>query len=293
MDLSQLPASLSFGKGAKPEIIQIEFDRRSGFYAMATNHFHSQYELYYLFSGNRNYFIKDRSYTINPGDLVLIGSDEVHKTSDNGIPNHERIVFYFEPAYFDSFTGEDRRLLLSVFSQAYPLLRLNLQERLQVEELLLSLLGELAEEPPGFRIRIHLLASELLLFTARTLSKRDDIPAEEPGPMQRKMTDIVRHINAHYGEPLDLDGLAARFFISKSHLSRVFKEATGFGFAEYVSLTRIKEAQRLLRDTSASVTDISAATGFDNFSHFGKTFKKATGLSPRQYRLINRREKPG
>lgn len=293
MDLSQLPDSLSFGKDARPEIIQIEFDRRSGFYAMATNHFHSQYELYYLFSGNRNYFIKDRSYTIHSGDLVLISSDEVHKTSDNGIPNHERIVFYFEPAYFDSFAEEDRRLLLSVFSQSYPLLRLNLQERLQVEDLLLSLLTELAEEPPGYRMRIRLAASELLLFTARALLRRDDVPAEEPGPMQKKMTDIVRYINAHYGEPLDLDRLSARFFISKSHLSRVFKEATGFGFAEYVNLTRIKEAQRLLRDTAVSITDISAATGFDNFSHFGKTFKKATGLSPRQYRLMNCKETPG
>jgi AraC-like DNA-binding protein len=290
MELSQLYDSLTYGKGTTRLPVQIEFDRRSGFHSMSINHFHSEYELYYLFSGERNYFIKDRSYTIQAGDLVMIGSDEVHKTSDNGAPYHERIVLYYQPRYFEALPGEDRELLLSVFAQGYPLLRLNLQERLNVEGLLLSLLGELQEKPPGYGLHINHMASELLLFTARALLKRDSVPAEEPTPMQQKMTDIVRHINAHYMEPLDLDGLAAQFYISKSHLSRVFKEATGFGFAEYVSLTRIKEAQRLLRESTGSITDISAATGFDNFSHFGKTFKKTTGLSPRQYRSINRKE---
>lgn len=289
MSITQIPDTLSLGKGDSPQMIQIEFNRISGFSSMATNHFHSEYEIYYLFSGDRYYFIKDRSYNIQPGDLVLIGSDQVHKTSFNMLPYHERIVVYYRPDYFDSISGEDRELLLSVFQQDYPLLRLNLQERLTVEEMLLSLLQELTEKPPGYKLHITHMASELLLFTARALMKREAVPAEEPTPMQQKMTDIVRYINAHFGEPLDLDLLSSRFFISKSHLSRLFKDTTGFGFSEYVNLTRIKEAQRMLRDTRLSVTDISAATGFDNFSHFGKTFKKLAGASPRQYRIMHQK----
>lgn len=287
MSLSQVPDVLSFGKEADRKLIQIEFNRITGFSSMTTNHFHSEYEIYYLFAGDRYYFIKDRSYSVQPGDLVLISSDEVHKTSFRTLPYYERIVVYFRPEYFRMIPEGDRELLLSAFRQPYPILRLNLQERLQVEELLVSLLLELSEQPPGYSLHIAHMASELLLFTARALIRRDSVPPEEPTPMQQKMTDIVRYINTHYGEQLDLDGLSARFYISKSHLSRIFKETTGFGFSEYVNLTRVKEAQRLLRETSDSITDISAAAGFDNFSHFGKTFKKLAGVSPRQYRTLH------
>lgn len=88
-------------------------------------------------------------------------------------------------------------------------------------------------------------------------------------------------INESYAEPLSLQGLAERFYVSPYHLSRTFKEATGFTFTDYVNLTRIKEAQRLLRETALSVTEVAAASGFDNFSHFGKTFKNITLLTPR------------
>ncbi|MDF2922199.1 MAG: AraC family transcriptional regulator [Paenibacillaceae bacterium] len=289
MNISQIPVNLSYGKDSCPLHIKAEFDRKTGFHSMPTNHFHSEYEIYYLFSGDRKYFIKERSYIVQPGDLVMISSNDVHKTSDNRVPNHERIVLYYEPVFFEAYPDEYKAMLLSVFTQDYPLLRLNLQERLRVEELLLSLLSELAEKPPGYGMHIHHMASEVLLLAARALLKRDvTVPPDEPSPMQRKITDIVRYINSHYMNPLDLDGLSAQFYISKSHLSRVFKDTTGFGFTEYVNITRIKEAQRLLRESNLSITEVSDQTGFDNFSHFGKIFKKLTGLPPRHYRSLDR-----
>lgn len=288
MELSRLPDSISFGKKPHLRPVQVEFDRRSMYYSMTANHFHSEYELYYLFTGERYYFIKDRNYTILAGDLVLIDSDEVHKTANRNVPIHERIVIYYQPAFFAALPTGERELLLSVFRRDYPVLRLNLQERLTVEGLLLNLLEELSEKPPGYSLRVEQMGAELLVRTARILLKKETVTAEEPSPAQLKMTEIVRHINNHYSEPLDLESLAARFFISKSHLSRTFKEYTGFGFSEYLILTRIKEAQLMLRGSTKSITDISEATGFENFSHFGKTFKKATGMSPRQYRAAQK-----
>lgn len=287
MSIQQLPGSLLSGDNHEP--LRIDFQRRTGHFTMDTNHYHPAYEIYYLFSGERNYFIKDSTYPVHPGDLVLIDSAAVHKTSppETGVLDHERVVFYLEPAYFEAFPTEEKALLLSSFKESYPLLRLNLQERLHVEELLRSLLTELHEEPPGYRLHIRHMIGELLLFAARHSRRQEAAPDFEPSPVQRKVTDIVRHINAHYGEPLDLDTLSKQFYISRSHLSRVFKEVTGFSFTEYVTTTRVKEAERLLRETDTGITRISELTGFENFSHFGKVFKKLTGHSPREYRRLN------
>ncbi|MEF2967155.1 AraC family transcriptional regulator [Paenibacillus sp. M1] len=288
MSLPQLPDLLRFGQQNDP--FHLEFDRRTGHYTMAANHYHEEYELYYLFNGERNYFIKDSAYHIHSGDLVLVESNAVHKTSDMGVPNHERVVLYFTPAYFDGYSAQDRELLLAPFTHGNPLMKLNLQQRLQVEGLLSSLLAELHARPPGYQLHIRHMAGELLLFIARSFQRRETNPHYEPTPAQKKVSDIVRYINLHFNEPIGLDSLSRRFFISKSHLSRMFKEVTGFGFSEYINITRIKEAERLLRETDHSITRVSELAGFDNFSHFGKMFKKLSGLTPRAYRRLGRNE---
>lgn len=277
---------LRFGLMNDP--LWIEYDRRIGHYSMNISHYHLAYEIYYLFRGERNYFIKDSVYHVHPGDMVLIDSYAIHKTSDLSEPNHERIVLHFAPSFFSGYSQKDKELLLTPFANVHPLVRLNLQERMHVETLFDSLLSELSERPPGYPLHIRNMVIELLLFTARHILKHKAEPEVEHSPIQLKVTEIVLHINQHYREPLNLDVLSKQFFISKGHLCRVFKEVTGFGFTEYVNVTRVKEAERLLHETDWSVTQVSEHCGFENFSHFGKVFKKLSGFSPRTFRKLER-----
>ena len=76
------------------------------------------------------------------------------------------------------------------------------------------------------------------------------------------------------------------FFISQYYLSRSFKQVTGFTFIEYLNSVRIREAQRLLRETEKQVIQIAHMVGFNNISHFGRIFKAITKYTPLQYRKI-------
>ncbi|MNZ88681.1 HTH-type transcriptional activator RhaS [compost metagenome] len=282
MTIQSLPDLLHFGSISEP--LWIEFDRRIGHYSMTNTHYHKSYEIFYLYSGERNFFIGDSVHHIHPGDMVLIDSNVVHKTSGLSKPDHERVVLHYGQAFFTGMSQEDIDLLLAPFSDAHPLVRLNLQERMHVEALLSSLLTELHKRPPGYQLHIRNMAIELMLFTSRHILERKALPDIELTPIRQKVTDIIRHINLHYREPLNLDDIAKRFYISKGHLCRVFKEVTGFGFTQYINITRVKEAEHLLRETNWSVTQVSEHCGFENFSHFGRVFKKLSGLSPRAYR---------
>lgn len=287
MSVASLPGMLRFGSDHDP--FKIEFDRRIGQYSMSNNHYHIQHELFYLFSGERKYFVKDSIYHIQAGDLVMVNSNTLHKTSELGKPNHERIDVYYSPSFFDGFAPEERQLLLTPFVHDNPLIRFNLQERLYVEGLMFSLMNEVIEQPPGYTLHIRNMATLLLLLNvARSILRRGSQLVHEPSPVQDKITDIVRHINQHYRESLQLDNMAQKFYISKSHLSRVFKHITGFGYAEYVNITRVREAERLLQDTDWSVTTVSECCGFESLTHFGKVFKTLSGLSPRDYRKLQR-----
>ncbi|MEW9699652.1 helix-turn-helix domain-containing protein [Paenibacillus sp. SI8] len=248
-----------------------------------TQHMHEMYELYYLYEGERMYFIRDRSYLILPGDLVLIDRRELHATSDSGKEGHARVVINFSDLFLEA-PLTDAPFLLDAFTHSSPVLRLDLPARRAVEEILGKLLLEAKEPQLGqiFALRHHLV--ELLLFTARFVRVHPITSPEHVSPLHRKISTIVRYINTHYAEIIRLEELALHFEISPAYLSRMFKEITGFSLVEYVNLVRIQEAQRLLMTTKIKVITIAEQVGFGSLVQFGRVFRQITKTTPLRYR---------
>ena len=96
--------------------------------------------------------------------------------------------------------------------------------------------------------------------------------------------EIATYIYEHYDKKITLDDMAERFPISRSFLSKKFKQATGFGFKEYLVNVRIKNACRLLLETNHSITDIAFECGFNDSNYFGDAFRTIKGIAPNKYR---------
>ncbi|SDX45726.1 AraC family transcriptional regulator [Paenibacillus sp. CF384] len=253
------------------------------------NHFHPTYEIYYLVSGQRVHFIEDRSYSITSGDLVLVNKQVVHNSSEHGPPEHERIVINFSDAFLGTEHPLYDPLLLQPFGHNALLLHLTPQEQVFVRQLLGKMITESSEQRPGFESYLRLLLTELLLFAARLPAPADSdaAKAEQPTALHQKISEVALHINEHYDTKLALADLAKQFYMSPYYLSRSFKTVTGFTLIEYVHLTRIREAQRLLKETDLKVIVVAERTGFENTGHFDRIFKKMTGLTPLAYRKMN------
>jgi AraC-like DNA-binding protein len=281
---SLLPVSdlLSFAPPGDP--FSLEYVKRTGPFTMETDHYHDYYEMYYMISGERHYFIRDRSYHIRKGDLVFISTRELHKTSDAGSPEHERLVIYFHDSFLRQSYNRHAELLLSPFRTNNPVCRFQMKDQLTAERLIAEILEDMRERAPGYEIGLKHGITELLLLAARhAITGRGEI-APIGTPLHQKMSDIVRYMNHHYAEPLNLSRLAGQFHISPYYLSRMFSKVIGLTISEYLNLTRVKAAELLLKETGKPVTEVALAVGYDNFSHFGKMFKKITKLSPRAYR---------
>ena len=67
-------------------------------------------------------------------------------------------------------------------------------------------------------------------------------------------------------------------------ISRLFKEATGKGFKEYITDKRLEYARELLQTTNYNVTEVAAMSGFENTTYFSSVFKTKYGMPPTQYR---------
>ena len=69
-----------------------------------------------------------------------------------------------------------------------------------------------------------------------------------------------------------------------SYFCRIFKQATGATFTEYINFVRVCKAERMLARSDVSILDISEAVGFSSVSYFNRIFKKYKSCSPRFYR---------
>ncbi|MDF2671090.1 MAG: hypothetical protein K0R67_3396 [Paenibacillus sp.] len=265
--------------------VEIERVVRQGHYTMTVNHFHDHYEMYYLISGDRQYFIRNKTYHVQKGDLVLIGKQTLHRTIDSGLPNHERVLLSFNSAYLQM--PEFEPILKSVFQEDMHLLRLNVQQQHDIERQLSALIREQQEHRDYSDIYIHTALQQLLIYIYRMNSPAQ--PAFEfASPTQRKISEMADYINYHYAERLTLSTVAAAFHMSPYYISRMFKQVTGFSFVEYVNSIRIKEAQKRLRETRHQIIRIAEEVGFESVAHFGRVFKEIGGMSPKTYRRLNR-----
>ncbi|MEK3917618.1 AraC family transcriptional regulator [Paenibacillus sp. FSL H7-0331] len=270
------------------DLFYLDHNIRIGPYTMAQNHSHNSYEIYYLRSGERYYFIKDRSYHVRKGDIVLIQPNVLHKTMQAEFPNHERFLINFREDFIHGIHQQIVPDLLRIFDEQ-PVIHPNPRELAMAESIIEKMMREQKLAEPGAAGYNKLLLSELLLLLYRHAEQTGSTsqPAEHPTTLHRKVSDIVKYINEHFREPLSLKALAEHFHISSYYLCRIYKEVTGFTVIEYVNQLRVQEAQKLLKTTRYSVTGITEKVGFESSTHFGRIFKSLCGLSPLQYRKWN------
>ena len=97
---------------------------------------------------------------------------------------------------------------------------------------------------------------------------------------------IISYIQANYMRNLTADDLSHHFGISRTHMTRCFKEYTGFAPHEYITRLRIYNAKYLLKATELSIEEISRQTGFSDSVYFIQVFKKMEGITPSKFRKI-------
>lgn len=94
------------------------------------------------------------------------------------------------------------------------------------------------------------------------------------------------YITEHLDEEITTQNLADILHISATHLSRLFRQHTGFSPYDYVIAERINKAKEYLLTTDKSITDIAYLTGFNSQANFIYCFKNHESISPGRFRKL-------
>lgn len=99
-----------------------------------------------------------------------------------------------------------------------------------------------------------------------------------------KAENIISYIEQNLTTKLAIEDILSAFFISKTHLIRIFKEKYKITPMKYVLTRKIDLAKYYLRETEMSVMEISSLLCFSDSKYFSKVFKKQVRMTPVEYR---------
>lgn len=256
-------------------------------HSMPKHHYHDAYELYYLYSGDRSYFIENETYHITRGSLVLIKPYQIHSTRNFAKSGYNRILITLKKEFLEDFSKAMGDVdFFRCFDGDSPILLLDFSKQSYIESLLFSMLEEYRNKAAGYEYVLQAAMAQFMLLVCRYAEDGKSNPQHSVSEVHKHVSAAIGYINSHYAEPISLAAITEDFFVSQSHFSRIFKRITGVSFTQYVNGVRIKEAQRLLKSERMSITTVSEAVGYTNLTHFGRVFKSITGVSPQEYKRI-------
>ena len=120
------------------------------------------------------------------------------------------------------------------------------------------------------------------------ICSNDSIEYVETNKRERLLMDVSSYIEKNYRDG-ELEELAKRLHYDTSWLSKEIKKCTGYSYTALVQNERMKQAAYLLSATNMKVIEVALTVGYENISYFHKIFQTKFGMTPRKYRLENKK----
>jgi len=229
-------------------------------------HYHNTWEFYYLEEGQCSYLIDDQLYSVEAGDLVIIPNQVIHSVTY--VDRHSRLLINCRETFLEALPlpGD-------------PVYR-NPEASREIRDLFIQVGEEYRKNDPYSPVLLQGAMHRLVALLARNPNL---YPTDRSA--NRLIDTLLRELNEDFSGEVTLAEAARRHYVSPEHLSRRFKRETGMNFSEYLTLLRLKKAERLLiHDPDMPISQVALAAGFNDSNYFSKRFHMANGCTPSDFR---------
>ncbi len=259
------------------DFVEIEYKQREAEWAMSDLQSHGYYELYFLIEGKRELFFENKVFDLEAPAFSVIPPFSMHKTSGGSykrvnvnisgklLTERERdLLDTLASGFAFSLAGEDADALSSLLMRGAEII--------------------LADKREKHSLTLSFVHTALYMLESYKLESLEHSAPASRGRRDTAAFDVASYINEHYREPLTLEGISERFYMSKNTLCSKFKDAMRCSVMEYLSFVRINRAKALLATSDMTMERISELCGYSSANYFSLTFKKSVGISPTAYR---------
>lgn len=248
-------------------------------------HWHEHLEFLWLTEGHMTAVVQADTYELEPGDLLVINSGELHMTKIDRYNARGPYVLIQMPVqkletYFPGKEGLRFATLIR-------------NEEIQAEPMLLNALEQMRrlydEKGEGYQLLFQARFCEFLYalsvnHSAAALCQTENAVSRD----MKRVMEIMTWVRQHYREPIRLEDAADRLSISKEYFCRIFKKYTGQTFLDYLCMTRTTHLYEQLQTTDLSIPELMERNGLTNYKTFLRTFHCLYGATPQKIRLGGR-----
>ena len=206
-------------------------------------------------------------------DIVIVPDGIIHNTTYYN-EEYERILLQISKEYINP-------LLISKLQNIFKKRVYRPKNADEIEIILDKIEKEHKEKSDISDELIRCYITEFFAYLIRNKSIEFDDNNTETNAI---ISEITKYISDNFSQDISLEEMAEKAGFSKCYFSKFFKASTGFGYKEFVLLTRIREAKKLLSSTDKSICEIAFSCGFNDSNYFSSKFKMSEGISPLSYR---------
>ena len=239
-------------------------------------HYHDFHKIIVFISGKVTYHIEGKAYHLKPWDILLVSQGAIHKPEiDPSVP-YERYIFWIRD---DLSCQELNTCFQKANDRSFNLVRADsaLQERLK--DLLPEIEQTLQNKHFGDTVLRNALFTQFMIYINRIFLRTSSSPDKKTYSSDTQVEQLLKYINRNLSENLSIDQLANRFFFSKYHMMRKFKNETGYTIHNYITSKRLLMARSLINQ-GMPVMKAAQASGFHDYTTFVRAYKKQFGKAP-------------
>lgn len=257
----------------------------TGFY-----HWHQICEMLFVHEGKGTIIVNSKAYEIRRGLLFFFQPFQLHKVYANVSEEtpYVRSTVHFDPYAFQELLRpyvSRHSLFLKLWKGSEGLSMVDMGSAVDYVERVFELYDHtVTSEPSGYEEDTQLMMLQMMNGISRALQGKPELINQEAVRPMSHTEAIMQWVEEHYTEDVQLEDIAEALHLSKFYVSRLFLSETGAGIPQYLTARRMKQACRLLENTSLPVERIGEQIGIPNPSYFIRIFKKAMGITPLQYR---------
>ena len=205
-------------------------------------HYHDFHKVIIFLSGKAAYHIEGKSYYLKPWDILLVNRHAIHKPEiDFSVP-YERFVLWIR----DDIKSTE---LLRCFQKAID--------------------------------RSYNLILQFMVYLNRIFLEKQYIYDAHSYSSDSQIEELLRYINHNLTEDLSIETLARKYYLSKYHMMRKFKEETGYTVHNYIISKRLLLARTKISE-GTPILKAAQLSGFSDYTTFSRAYKKQLGIAPSQ-----------
>ncbi|MCR5514875.1 MAG: AraC family transcriptional regulator [Lachnospira sp.] len=244
-------------------------------------HYHDFHKLILILSGHVKYYIEGFEYDLMPFDFVLVNRFSIHKpeiteTTDSIV--YDRMILYLSDEFLSKYE------LLDSFNKAKELKSYVVRFSSGISADLFNLFAAIEEDEKKqdkeylgrLSTRVDLMRA---LIDFNKACRSEDFGFKPEARYNRKVVDLIEYISNNLTQDLSIDLLADKFYMSKFHMMRTFKNETGYSIHQYISEKRILLARSYIM-SGMPATTACLECGFKDYSSFSRAFKNQLGVLP-------------